>query len=243
MREESLSREVRYGKQDIVELENASIQVHLIYKKAAELFVRNTYSQSVRNQDCDKHRLDRSKGSGLAPIVLQKWIQTSRGWKCIGCELRHNEDQIMPLHADTFLRGSLSTANGEGHVFKPEMLIQAIVWAQYEKIRMFAPWLGDEAFYTADELDTIARYIVPTYFSERPLNEQGKLFKVHRPYGQIPLYQEYVTAPSLCVQLDGEMLEGRLLTGVYVSGEQFSGLNPYLKDGDGGRTYMQACVQ
>ena len=33
MREESLSREVRYGKQDIAELESASIQVHLIYKK------------------------------------------------------------------------------------------------------------------------------------------------------------------------------------------------------------------
>lgn len=98
-------------------------------------------------------------------------------------------------------------------------------------------------FIACRSLDVIARYIVPTYFSERPLHEQGKVFKVHQQYGQIPLYQEYVDAPSCCVQVDGGLLEGRLLTGVYVSEEQFFGLNPYLKDGDGGRTYMQASVQ
>ncbi|MGF9698999.1 MULTISPECIES: hypothetical protein [Paenibacillus] len=242
MREESLSREVRYGKQDIAELENASIQVHLIYKKAAELF-KYYVSPRLENRDLEEgNRSGTSNGQELAPVVLQKWIQTSSGWKCIGCELKYPES-MLDKHENEFSRGHYAMASGERRNVKPEMLIQAIVWSQYEKIRLLAPWLGDEAFYTTQELDVIARYIVPTYFSERPLHEQGKLFKVHHPYGQIPLYQEYVAAPSFCVQMDGELLEGRLLTGVYVSEEQFYGLNPYLKNGDGGRTYMQACVQ
>ncbi|ETT29522.1 hypothetical protein C161_30866 [Paenibacillus sp. FSL R5-192] len=243
MREESLSREVRYGKKDIAELESASIQVHLIYKKAAELFKRTAYSRSVKDDlaEVNTHSVN-SDGPKLAPAVLQKWIQTSRGWKCIGCELGQ-PDSTMSQMEETMHAKQLALDVGEGRLVEAEMLIQAVVWSQYEKIRMFAPWLGDEPFYSVQELDVIARYIVPTYFSERPLHEQGKVFKVHQQYGQIPLYQEYVDAPSCCVQVDGGLLEGRLLTGVYVSEEQFFGLNPYLKDGDGGRTYMQACVQ
>ncbi|WP_440110610.1 hypothetical protein [Paenibacillus sp. QZ-Y1] len=243
MREESLSREVRYGKQDIAELESASIQVHLIYKKAAELFKRTAYSRSGKDDLPEEHTYSASSnGQGSAPAVLQKWIQTSRGWKCIGCELRQ-PDPIGIQAETTFHEERLFLNVGEGHFVQAEMLIQAIVWSQYEKIRLFQPWLGDDTFYTVQELDVIARYIVPTYFSERPLHEQGKGFKVHHSRGRIPLYQEYVDAPSFCVQVDGGMLEGRLLTGVYVLEEQFLGLNPYLKDGDGGRTYMQACVQ
>ncbi|MDN4601643.1 hypothetical protein P5G61_10450 [Paenibacillus sp. F6_3S_P_1C] len=243
MREESLSREVRYGKQDIAELESASIQVHLIYKKAAELFNRTVYSPSVKDDVAgEKTHSTNSNGQGTAPAVLQKWIQTARGWKCIGCELKQ-PDSIGVQAEATFHEERMYLGVGEGRFVRAEMLIQAIVWSQYEKIRMFAPWLGDDTFYTVQELDVIARYIVPTYFSERPLHEQGKVSKVHHPSGQIPLYQEYVDAPLFCVQVDGGLLEGRLLTGVYVSEEQFFGLNPYLKDGDGGRTYMQACVQ
>lgn len=243
MREESLSREVRYGKQDIAELESASIQVHLIYKKAAELFKYYVNPRTGNHQDPGEAvPLGNSTGQELAPVVLQKWIQTSSGWKCIGCEIRY-PGSVQDKLDDDFERGQLIGAAGKRKYVKPEMLIQAIVWSQYEKIRLLAPWLGDEAFYTTEELDVIARYIVPTYFSERPLHEQGKLFKIHHPYSQIPLYQEYVTAPTFCVQMDGELLEGRLLTGVYVSEEQFHGLNPYLKNGDGGRTYMHACVQ
>ncbi|WP_342551824.1 hypothetical protein [Paenibacillus sp. FSL R7-0652] len=242
MREESLSREIRYGKQDIAELESASIQVHLIYQKTAELFKRsaNSHSGSDNPAQAEDYFVN-SAGSESSPAVLQKWIQAPSGWKCIGCELRL-PDRVShvkkELHNDR-----LCLKAGNGKLVQIEMLIQAVVWSQYEKIRMFAPWLGDEPFYTADELDVIARYIVPTYFSDRPLHEQGKLFKVHQPYGHIPLYQEYVDAPSCCVQVDGALLEGRLLTGVFVSDNQTFGLNPYLKDGDGGRTYMQAFIQ
>ncbi|MEC0124186.1 hypothetical protein [Paenibacillus pabuli] len=243
MREESLSREVRYGKQDIAELESASIQVHLIYKKAAELFKRTANTHSTKDDLAEEktHSSNRN-GQGPTPAVLQKWIQTARGWKCIGCEMRQ-PDSIGIQGDAAFHEERLFLNVGEGRFVQTEMLIQAIVWSQYEKIRMLAPWLGEDTFYTVQELDVIARYIVPTYFSERPLHEQGKVSKVHHPFGQIPLYQEYVDAPSFCVQVDGTLLEGRLLTGVYVSEEQFFGLNPYLKDGDGGRTYMQAYVQ
>lgn len=243
MREESLSREIRYGKQDIAELESASIQVHLIYQKTTELFKRSADSAGDRDNpaQAEEHMIHRA-GPRSSPAVLQKWIQAPGGWKCIGCELRipdgtvfHEKQQ--PLSDRLYMKA----ANGKR--VQIEMFIQAVVWSQYEKIRMLAPWLGDEPFYTAEELDVIARYIVPTYFSDRPFNEQGKLFKIHQPYGHIPLYQEYVDAPSCCVQVDGELLEGRLLTGVFVSETQAFGLNPYLKDGDGGRTYMQAFVQ
>ncbi|MBU5352554.1 hypothetical protein KQI74_09700 [Paenibacillus barcinonensis] len=243
MREESLSREIRYGKQDIAELESASIQVHLIYQKTAELFRRtaNSHEDQDNPAQAEDHMIDFT-GLVSSPAVLQKWIQAPGGWKCIGCELRipdgksaHEKQQLL---SD---RLYMKAANGKR--VQIEMLIQAVVWSQYEKIRMLAPWLGNEPFYTAEELDVIARYIVPTYFSDRPFNEQGKLFKIHQPYGYIPLYQEYVDAPSCCVQVDGELLEGRLLTGVFLSDTQTFGLNPYLKDGDGGRTYMQAFVQ
>ncbi|MBR2564634.1 MAG: hypothetical protein IKE29_08440 [Paenibacillus sp.] len=241
MREESLSSEIRYGKQDIAELESASIQVHLIYQKTAELFKPST--DSLWSADNDVHVEDEllnTAGPGSSPAVLQKWIQAPNGWKCIGYELRMPDraDHLRKLQSDR-----LCLKAGNGKYVQIEMMIQALVWSQYEKIRMLAPWLGDELFYTVDELEVIARYIVPTYFSDRPFHEQGKLFKIHQPCGHVPLYQEYVAAPSCCVQVDGALRKGRLLTGVFVSGAQTFEINPYVKDVDGGRTYMQAYIQ
>lgn len=89
MREESLSREIRYGKQDIAELESASIQVHLIYQKTAELFKRsaNSHSGSDNPAQAEDYFVN-SAGSESSPAVPQKWIQAPSGWKCIGCEPR-----------------------------------------------------------------------------------------------------------------------------------------------------------
>ncbi|CAH1218154.1 MULTISPECIES: hypothetical protein [unclassified Paenibacillus] len=234
MREERLSREVRYGEQDIAELENASIQVHLIYKKAASLFQTDGRTHAAS----DRKTVD-GKIQGPRPAVLQKWIRTSSGWKCIGCEVRIGQ---LPLQGAWF--PNTMAKMPDGRTIRKELLIQAIVWSQYEEIRMLEPWLGQDTFYTPQEMDIIAKYVVPTYFSERPLHEQGKLYKVHRsPGSSIPLYQEYVKAPLLCVHVDGELLEGQLLTEVTVAEEQVFGLNPYVKNGDGGRTYMQANIQ
>ncbi|MCM3784152.1 hypothetical protein M3231_14305 [Neobacillus mesonae] len=230
-----VSRKVNYGKQDVAELEQASLRVQSIYDKAARMVKQYFSSAGMKESDTFLQ----------APSsYFQKWIHTNKGWKYIGSEPRAKQeefaDSISEVKTDTSSgKAGDMTSNQESSF--ASVLLQALIWRQYEEIQLFHPFLGEESFYSGEEMDTIAAYFVPTYFTERPLYENGKSYR-KRAYG-ITVYQEDLTTPSVSFDSEWGTFEGKLMTGVYITGLQFKGLGPYLKNMCGSRIYMQAAIQ
>ncbi|WP_454191934.1 hypothetical protein [Paenibacillus sp. Marseille-Q7038] len=210
-----VSRKVGYPKYEVDVLERASLQVQSIYDRAATM-AKHYYLS-----------LDLSYPNALQQVsrtYFQKWIYTIKGWKFIGSEYTpestENDSTITPLMS---------------------LCLQALIWSQYEEIRLLHPFLGEESFYSEEELDIIAAYFVPTYFSERPLRTCGKPYRKRNL--SIPIYQENLRTSSLVYSGESEMIEERLTTGVYISDRQFKGLGPYIKNRSGTRIFMQAAVE
>ncbi|WP_189028307.1 hypothetical protein [Paenibacillus albidus] len=234
------SREITYGKKDVAELERASIKVQLIYDKA--LFMLHEYlPESLWDAWIGvPYSIISSlyKGNNDSGTIFQKWIQSPAGWKCIGCERHCLESAASPQQPLPFGQPRQYTFHNG---IRQSMVLQAVIWSMYENIVLFQPFLGDEPFFDQEELNTISTYFVPTYLSEVPLLERTKPSKVYKD-GHISVYQEFISAPDLVLQWNGGLTEGRWMTGVYMDQSRFAGLGPYLKDAQGKRTYMQACV-
>ena len=213
MREESLSREIRYGKQDIAELESASIQVHLIYQKTAELFKRSVDSRldSDNTIHTDAYWMN-SAGSGSSPAVLQNGFKRLEAGNASAVNCGY---QIVYLMQNISLTTTgFVTEAGNGKLVQIEMLIQAVVWSQYEKSGCSHLGLAMSRSIQPMNWKLLRDILCQRISRIARCMSRGKVFKIHQPYGHIPLYQEYVDAPSCCVQVDGALLEGRLLTGV-----------------------------
>ncbi|WP_042197363.1 hypothetical protein [Paenibacillus camerounensis] len=240
MKNTLFSREITYGKEDVAELEAASIKVQLIYDKALfmlhghlpdslwDLWIGVPYDiiSSLYKGDNDSGR------------VFQKWIQSPSGWKCIGCE-RHCLEPAEPSRQAAASGQRLFTFHNG---IRQSMVLQAAIWSLYENTLLFQQYLGNDAFLDGAELDTISAYFVPTYVNPYRLKEIGKRYKEYKQ-DHIEIYQEWISAPDLVLQWNGGLTEGRWMTGVYVDHSRFAGLGPYLKDAQGKRTYMQATVR
>lgn len=234
-----VSGKVNYDKQEVDELERASLLVQSIYDRAALLAM--------------KYYLSLHKSFPTAPqpqpqAYFQKWIYTAKGWKYIGSEHQTestNQALKTNLKTDTVIREekselSVLDENGSFHSWM-SLFLQALIWTQYEEIRLFHPFLGADGFYSEDELNTIATYFIPTYFSEKPLRSYGKTYRKRNLV--IPVYQEEILPSSVFFDTESSRIEGPLTTGVYISEKQFKGLGPYFKSLSGNRIYMKASVQ
>lgn len=84
------SREITYGKDDVAELETASIKVQLIYDKTLFMLHGHLPGSLWDAWIGVPYEIISSlyKGDNDSGSVFQKWIQSPTGWKCIGCE-RH----------------------------------------------------------------------------------------------------------------------------------------------------------
>ncbi|WP_025692326.1 hypothetical protein [Paenibacillus zanthoxyli] len=238
-----LSREIGYGKEDVAELETASVKVQLIYDKT--LFMLHSHiPASLWNATIGvPYSIISSlyKGNGEAGTVFQKWIQGPSGWKCIGCERHCLEQEQGKPERDRGIsdqRRAYTFHNGR----RQSLILQAVIWSLFEKTLMLHPFLGAETFLDGDDLETISAYFVPTYVNDVRFRELNKPCKAYTDTG-IRVFQEWVAAPDLVLQWDGGLTEGRWMTGVYVNQAKFAGLGPYLKDAAGKRTYMEAYVQ
>lgn len=169
-----LSQETTYGIRHIEELESASLKVQTIYDKASDMLrlyvpISSTWNSSLIDDDS---------------IIYQKWIYGSKGWKCVGSEHQKADES-----------GSLQVKLP--HAKLQSLILQMMIWSQYEKIILFHPILGQEAFYSGEELETISSYFVPTYMSETPLVKEGKPFKKAKI--SFPVYQEWISTPTLSI--------------------------------------------
>lgn len=234
------SREITYGKEDVAELEAASIKVQLIYDKALFMLHGHLPDSLWDAWIGVPYEIISSlyKGDNDSGSVFQKWIQSPSGWKCIGCE-RHCLEPSAAVQGQPAGNQRLFTFHNG---IRQSMVLQALIWSMYENTVLFQPYLGDEAFLNGDDLDTISSYFVPTYLNKVRLTENGKPSKEYKE-SNIKVYQEWISAPDLVLQWNGGLTEGRWMTGVYVDHSRFAGLGPYLKDAQGKRTYMQATVQ
>lgn len=236
MRKIVRSQEIGYPKDDVHELESASVKVRSIYDKALTMLCRywpKSYWEHW-TLDMPTQASLTADDNDQNSTIFQKWIQGPSGWKCIGCE-RHNVESIISADGKPF-KHEYIFHNGR----LQSMLLQVVIWSQYEEIMMFHPFLGGTPFYTEEEMEIISSYFVPTYVSEAPLIQLGKTFKKHNT--KLPIYQEFISAPPLMMHLGGEVLEGKWMTGVYVDEGNFLGLEPYLKNPDGSRTFMQPLI-
>lgn len=169
-----LSQETTYTIRHIKELESASVEVQYIYDKASDMLRR--YVPESTWSMWNSSLIDDNS------IMYQKWIYSSKGWKCVGSEHQKADESGL-------LQGNLPYAKLQS------MILQMMIWSQYEKIALFHPILGQEAFYSGEEMEIISSYFVPTYMSEAPLVERGKPFKKAKmPF---PVYQEWVSTPTL----------------------------------------------
>ncbi|MNM26510.1 hypothetical protein D3C81_369740 [compost metagenome] len=232
------SKEAPYEKAEVAELELASVKVQFMYDKVLHMLYSHLPSSVWDRTIGVPYEIISSlyKGNGEG-TVFQKWINGPSGWKCIGCE-RHCLEHGQRGQAETEGQQRTYTFhNGR----RQSLLLQAVIWSLYEKTMLLHPFLGCEAFLEGEELETIAAYFVPTYVHDSWLREQGKPWKTYTDTG-VRVYQEWVSAPDIVLQWDGGLTEGRWMTGVYVNEAKFAGLGPYLKDAEGRRTYMDACV-
>ncbi|WP_379131845.1 hypothetical protein [Paenibacillus sp. sgz500958] len=232
------SREITYGKQDVAELELASVKVQYIYDKTLHM-LHNHLPEFLWDAWIGvPYSIISSlyKGENDSGTVFQKWIQGPSGWKCIGCE-RHCLEST-DFHEGEGKQRSFRFHNGR----RQSMMLQAVIWSLFEKTLLFHPFLGEEPLFDGEEMETIAKYFVPTYITEHRFSELAKPCKEYNG-SNVRVYQEWVSAPDLVLQWEGGLTEGRWMTGVYVNEARFSGLGPYLKDAEGKRTYMQAYVQ
>ena len=237
-----VSRKVGYTKHEVDVLERASLQVQSIYDRAATMAKQYYLSLDLSNPKALRQ---------IPRTYFQKWIYTIKGWKYIGSEYppesTENVSSIRDVKTDPNLLESIhssepSSTRGE-HTFNSfiSLYLQALIWSQYEEIRLLHPFLGEDSFYSEEELDIIATYFVPTYFSEKPLRSYGKTYRKRNL--SIPVYQEELRSSSVVYLAESGMVEGRLTTGVYISDQQFKGLKPYFKNMSGTRIYMQAAVE
>ncbi|CAM2812583.1 hypothetical protein PASE110613_02115 [Paenibacillus sediminis] len=228
---------VKYTKEDIAELQNASVKVHHIYTKALSLiqqYLPDSLWYNVFGVLPEKIVELRNAEIEAIP-AFQQWIQGPKGWKFIGCDLEESE-----IQNDSFDQGVICN-----------QILQALIWSQYEQIKLLHPILKAETFYSREELETISKYVVPTYYSNIPFVERGTLYKERSGWkftikdinakGPV-VYQEYVPVPQMDSQ-EHQSLNGPLLTGVYVKRNQFFGLGPYVRDTDGHRNYLEVMVQ
>ncbi|MRN53616.1 hypothetical protein [Paenibacillus monticola] len=237
------SREIAYIKEDVAELETASIKVQLIYDKVLFMLHSHLPDSLWEAWIGVPYSIISSlyKGNNESGTIFQKWIQGPDGWKCIGCERHCLESTDVERAAEERVFGeqrSFKFHNG----IRQSMVLQAVIWSMYENTQLFHPFLGEESFFDGEDLDTIATYFVPTYLSDIRLLELSKPCKEYKEHN-VRVYQEWIAAPNLVLQWDGGLTEGRWMTGVYVDQSRFAGLGPYLKDAAGKRTYMQAFVQ
>ncbi|MEK5027064.1 hypothetical protein [Paenibacillus sp. FSL M7-1046] len=234
------SREITYGKDDVAELETASIKVQLIYDKTLFMLHGHLPGSLWDAWIGVPYEIISSlyKGDNDSGSVFQKWIQSPAGWKCIGCERHCLEPSAVPDNLSSSQQRRFTFHNG----IRQSMVLQAVIWSLYENTVLFQPYLGEEAFLDGDDLDTISTYFVPTYMNNLRLAEIGKPSKEYKEKN-IRVYQEWIAAPDLVLQWNGGLTEGRWMTGVYVDHSRFAGLGPYLKDSEGKRTYMQATVR
>lgn len=156
--------------------------------------------------------------------VFLKWLHSPSGWKCVGIE--NSSPDYIPAKVPAQIYG---------------MILNIMIWSQYEQITMLYPLLGGECFYSGEELEIIAKYFVPTYMSSAPLEALGK--PVMKQKLSIPVFQERIEAPHVTITRDGELLKGKWVTGVTIDGGHLIGLEPYLKDGKGLRTYLPATIE
>jgi hypothetical protein len=237
MRKIVLSQEIKYGKEDVNELESASIKVRKIYDKAIMMLKHHVPESLWKFWAYPKPAQEPLSGSeeNSSPF-FQKWIQSPSGWKCIGCE--HHYVECLPR------AGEKEPSNKREYIYHngrlQGMLLQVFIWSQYEEISLFHPFLGGPPFYDEEEMEVISTYFVPTYVTSLPFEQSGKPFKKHNM--RFPVYQEFISAPPLLIHLDGEVHEGTWMTGVYVDGGHFLGLGPYFKNTDGSRTFIQALI-
>lgn len=184
-----VSRKVGYPKHEVDVLERASLQVQSIYDRAATMAKHYYLSLDLSYPNAALQQVPRT--------YFQKWIYTIKGWKFIGSEYTpestENHSTIAPLIS---------------------LCLQALIWSQYEEIRLLHPFLGEDSFYSEEELDIIAAYFVPTYFSERPLLTSGKAYRKRNL--SIPIYQENLRTSSVVYSGKSGMVEERLTTGVYI---------------------------
>ncbi|UQZ32586.1 hypothetical protein C2I18_02845 [Paenibacillus sp. PK3_47] len=234
------SREITYGKDDVAELETASIKVQLIYDKTLYMLHGHLPKSLWDAWIGVPYEIISSlyKGDNDSGSVFQKWIQSPSGWKCIGCERHCLEPAAGPDRHVSGEQRLFTFHNG----IRQSMVLQAVIWSMYENTVLFQHFLGDEAFLDGDDLDTISAYFVPTYMNKQRLIDTCKPCKEYQEQN-IRVFQEWISAPDLVLQWNGGLTEGRWMTGVYVDHSRFAGLGPYLKDAAGKRTYMQATVR
>lgn len=237
---------IHYGQEEAAELERASLSVQHIFDKTQELLDRYMPESlwTALTGICRDRKDSQLPADRLQSGIFQKWAKSPMGWKCIGYE---RYSQLMMELEPPKEQGEVeesSAAYGDDTTFHdkglPGRFLQMVIWSQFEKIRLFHPFLGDEPFFTEEEMEVISHYLVPTYASPVPLKERGKDFKMLQT--GIPLYQERVTVPSLVMQTEGASVSGSWMTGVHLSSKGFTGLRPYLKVPKGGRTYMKALI-
>lgn len=233
---------IHYGQEEAAELERASLRVQHIFDKTQNLLeqylpvsLRNALSgiESVAREQRYSSRSDQEDG------IFQKWVKSPKGWKCIGYERYRellvdgdssNSSSIMDTQEPAILHDQGLTGR----------MLQMVIWSLFEKIQLLHPFLGDDPFFTDDEMEVISDYLVPTYLSPLPLKERGKDFKTLST--RIPLYQEHIPVPSLVMSTEGVSIAGNWMTGVNLSSKGFTGLRPYLKIPQGGRTYLKALI-
>ena len=242
MNKNIVSRKVGYPKREVDVLERASLQVQSIYDRAATM--AKQYYLSI----------DLSYPTAFQQVprtYFQKWIYTIKGWKFLGSEYTPESTENPSTITDVKTRlnllefhpsSDLSSSTSENTITSLiSLCLQALIWSQYEEIRLLHPFLGEDSFYSEEELDIIAAYFVPTYFSERPLRTCGKAYRKRNL--SIPIYQENLRTSSVVYSAESEMVEKCLTTGVYISDRQFKGLGPYIKNRSGTRIFMQAAVE
>ncbi|WP_151734298.1 hypothetical protein [Paenibacillus tengchongensis] len=232
------SREITYGKEAVAELERAAIRVQLLYDRTLAMLHRHLPDSLWDSWIGVPYDIISSlyKGDNSGGTVFQKWIQSPSGWKCIGCE-RHCLEAD-PAAEEGARKRRYVFHNG----FRQSMVLQAVIWSLYENTLLFHPVLREDSFLDADDLELVSSYFVPTYLTDRPLRESGRISKEYREQN-IRVYQEWISAPDLELHWNGGLTEGRWMTGVYMNESRFAGLGPYLKDAQGKRTYMKAMVQ
>ncbi|AOZ91494.1 hypothetical protein [Paenibacillus crassostreae] len=225
MRRVELTHPLVYGRNDISELKSASLKVQSVYNKAAAMLCR-FMPQIICDNAISRSTTAPHKNAAHSGI-FQKWIQSPKGWKCVGYEWQTDMDSNVLQNCMPNTKLQI-------------MILQMVIWSQFEKISLFHPLLDQEVFYTGEELETISLYFVPTYMSTSPLIKRGKLIKKHNV--DIPIYQEYISAPSLTIELDGISLPATWMTGVYLHQELFKGISPYIQDHNGRRTFKETFI-
>ncbi|KAA9007518.1 hypothetical protein F4V43_03240 [Paenibacillus spiritus] len=225
--------DIRYAEKDILELRTASVRVQRIYSKAFALlsgYYPDGWWQASTGLGLEDIRRLYGAGSEEPGTLLQKWIKSSLGWKCIGCGIA--APPIGPDGAGVPERDPLSSP-----VELCSLALQASVWSQFEKTMLLHPLLRDELFWNGEELADIAAYLVPTYWSRSGLHDRPYECRPRSTRG-IGIFQQWLPAPTVRYESEGGSVQVRWMTGVYVRRLDFIALGAYLKPSGGERIYL-----